>query len=349
MTFTTSLIESKIIDFIAFPNCAFITEREAEENDHTYDAFVEKSTYDFFKSIEEELKPYKSLIKKYYLKNTSFYRIIKFAVPARDFDSIDDYLKTLSQLTEDAVRDHLVAYMKLSASEASESLDETDDVLGLIDSLTIEDDEKWLFMQFIRQPKATLDGWLELLKTLKPIFDRRYAYYESKIKAYSTALMARLNETDGAVLKDITGGLITVDIIPCTHFLFSFVNIHTVELSTKTGAPYVLWGIETESVLKRIKEAEADALIERVAAFKNLGDKTRYEVLRSVANGMHATKDIAKKLGVSSATISYHLNSLVTAKLIKIELVEGKYTQTVNAEWLEYIFENLKKDLNLLS
>ena len=118
-------------------------------------------------------------------------------------------------------------------------------------------------------------------------------------------------------------------------------------LSVKDKSPYIIWGIESEAFLKKIKEAEKEEQVNRILAYKNLGDKTRYEVLKCISNGMQSTKDIAHQLNVSSATISYHLNNLMTSKLIRLAYEDGKYFNKVNQEWIETCFEELKKDLKM--
>jgi predicted transcriptional regulator len=94
-------------------------------------------------------------------------------------------------------------------------------------------------------------------------------------------------------------------------------------------------------------KAEEGHLAELITTFKNLGDTTRYKVLKNISNGITSTKDIANSLGVSSATVSYHINQLNTSKILKLERVNGKYINSVNIEWINNCISKLKKDLKL--
>ena len=67
----------------------------------------------------------------------------------------------------------------------------------------------------------------------------------------------------------------------------------------------------------------------------------------NLAKGVTSTKIIAKNLHVSPATISYHLNNLVTAKIAYLDQVEGRYIYKVNEEFLMTAIEELKKDFLL--
>ena len=49
-------------------------------------------------------------------------------------------------------------------------------------------------------------------------------------------------------------------------------------------------GLENGRSLQKMKEINENKTIERVQIFKNLGDKTRYEVLKLIAEGETSTK-----------------------------------------------------------
>ncbi len=95
-----------------------------------------------------------------------------------------------------------------------------------------------------------------------------------------------------------------------------------------------------------MKEINENKTLERVQIFKNLGDKTRYEVLKLIAAGETSTKVIAKSLGVSSATVSYHLNNFLTSKVIRMDKSNNKFGYIVDYELLEDAIKGgFKKDL----
>lgn len=107
--------------------------------------------------------------------------------------------------------------------------------------------------------------------------------------------------------------------------------------------PYMSLGLKLEAFLENMKILDENAMIERVNALKNLGDKTRYSVLKCVASGMDSTKKIAETLGVSSATISYHLNNLLSSRLISYESIEGKVRAQVNKAWIKQVLLEVEK------
>lgn len=100
-----------------------------------------------------------------------------------------------------------------------------------------------------------------------------------------------------------------------------------------------------EEAFRKMKEINENKIVERVQIFKNLGDKTRYEVLKLIAEGETSVKNIANQLGVSSATISYHINNFLTSKIIKFDKGKNKLNYVIDYELLEEVIKGLKDDL----
>jgi DNA-binding transcriptional ArsR family regulator len=102
-----------------------------------------------------------------------------------------------------------------------------------------------------------------------------------------------------------------------------------------------------EKSFEKIQELHENKMIQRVKIFKSLGDQTRYETLRLLAQGITSIKDIASQLNVSSATISYHINEFLTSGVVIISRDKNKKAgYIVDYHRIEEVIENLKKDLN---
>ncbi len=102
-----------------------------------------------------------------------------------------------------------------------------------------------------------------------------------------------------------------------------------------------------EDSFKKLYEIREDKLSERVKIFKALGDKTRYETLKLLANGVTSIKEIAKSLNVSSATISYHINEFLTSGIITLKFENNKKAgYKIDYSKLTEVMNELKVDLN---
>ena len=157
--------------------------------------------------------------------------------------------------------------------------------------------------------------------------------------AFKTDLGDSLNQVTNGVLKDSS--------VPgeTKNIFISYFNSYTIQIYSVLKPNFVAWGFMLEKFFEQLIEQNENELLERILLFKNLGDKTRYEVLKCVAKGITSTKIIAEQLGVSSATISYHLSNLATCKLITLLRQEGRYHYVVNHDLIDQCFTDLKKDL----
>ena len=344
--------ESRIQDLLLFPNCSKF---ELEDQDSNYVDFVDENIVKQYKKMEEDLKAFYPRIQHFYFKDYSMELFIRRQYPFFGHETVKTYFEELRTLTEDQILEAIYIGLILNEAVATKEMYtveklKTDPTLfmALMDDLEAGDEEKWKIVKLIRSPRESLLGWLELVEQIEPIFNRYYDEAAEKVALYGQDLVERFNLPNQDTISMISNGMITKDLLASNRILVSFVNCCEVRLSVKDKIPYVLWGIENENFLKKIKLAEEEEQVNRILSYKNLGDKTRYEVLRCIANGMQSTKDIAQQLNVSSATISYHLNNLMTSKLIRLVYEDGKYYNKVNEEWIETCFMELKKDLKML-
>jgi len=75
---------------------------------------------------------------------------------------------------------------------------------------------------------------------------------------------------------------------------------------------------------------------------KLLSDKSKVDILDYVNNKPAYGKELANELQLSTATISYHVNALLSEGLLRAEMSANKVYYSVNREALAAHFENLK-------
>lgn len=356
--------ESKIIDLLFFPSTIYTEENmndiHNERND--LDDIMEEGYLELLKTCESTLKPYKEEIEVFYSKSPmdyyDFSSLIMESYTVFGFKKEEDYLEHLLSLKEEEIKVSLIkAIMKLEEKETSakdngesekdkDSISLDTNVMELIKNLSIDSACKWDLYMMMEEPKKYITQYVELLYKLLPEYRRFYLQYEEKVTECGIKLEEYLNnEEDG--LDKITCYMVSTKMLAKgkTAILISFIQSYTLRLIVGTSVPYLLWGLRMEYSFQALKEKRENKLSERILVFKNLGDKTRYEVLRLIAGGESSTKNIAAALSVSSATISYHINALVTANIIQYEKNNSKVGYEVDWNLIREVFDGLKKDL----
>jgi DNA-binding transcriptional ArsR family regulator len=158
----------------------------------------------------------------------------------------------------------------------------------------------------------------------------------------------RLNENPTSRLKEITHGNVDIETLGAdtVYVLISVFYPYSMRIIGYPETAMIVWGRDMEKSFEAIAEYQEDKLNQRVKVFKALGDKTRYEVLKLLASGVTSTKAIAEEVGVSSATVSYHLNEFLTNGLISIRQKGRRSGYLINYDRLHDIIEEFKADLN---
>lgn len=348
--------ESRIHDYLTFPSCDLVSESLTEtDQESNYRDLIPEESVEIFKEVEEKLKPYSDEIRKYYFKENNLPSLLKKTQSFFGYQDEKEYLKALRMLaSEDITRAIVYAlvmidtekpYVEIDKATVDQLVKDEQDLMSFIDGLDLSGDEKWRISTILRNPKLAVDQWIDLLETIEPIFNTFYGAHIEEVLAYGEAVEKRLNESGGEAWSQMTGGILSASVVPSGQLLISLVNMYAIQLNALDQRPYVAFGLKIESLFIRMSEARESIVKNKVLTFKNLGDKTRYEVLKAIANGNQSTKNIAKSLGVSSATVSYHISNLTTSKLLILERHNGKYENRVNKEWLESCFEMIKEDL----
>lgn len=343
MSFKFYPIESKIFDLLIFPACAIFTEKNEEAlKSSNYTELIPEASLLFYKQMESALVPYKSDILRFYFEELSMPSLVTKQYPVFGYANEQAYFTFLRGLSdEDLLRTYLTKIALVESDDdtlddaALETLvHDVNAQLTLIESLSTPDDEKWRLSNLIRQQKKSCHEWLDLMETLIPIFEVFYQEKASSVMTFGDDLVRRLDETHGTVLSEISFGILTVDLLPSEHLLVSMIDAYNIEINSTSFIPYTRLGVYIEEFFKQLQNAQESELKERVLTYKNLGDKTRYEVIKLIASGVESAKEIAKQLNVSQATISYHISNLTTSKILILKKENGKYINVINYEWL---------------
>ena len=83
---------------------------------------------------------------------------------------------------------------------------------------------------------------------------------------------------------------------------------------------------------------------DRFNVFKNFGDKTWYQIFCEIAKGTKSVKGIAEQLGITSATVSYHINELVLSNLVVHGWNKKDCTHAIHTELITEVMNGLMED-----
>lgn len=331
--------ESRLLDLLKFGKLLFLTETEKEFDDQ-YQIWI--------KEIQTKLEPFRSQIQSFYLKDEyatqDLSHLLFNAFPIHGFDQQGYFNYILSQNT-DTLKSKLYEALVVSNQEKVES---HPNPIVFIQGLDLDNTFKWQLLLMIENPIQTIQSFTQLMKQLEPLFNRYYDMVSSAVITLGEQMSHELLTQGSSVIETWSQGRIKGMTIEdqTLNLMISGVYQYEVMINPKKDCLNLVWGLKMKQAFDHMSQAVENKTSERVTVFKNLGDKTRYEVIKWISTGLTSVKEIAAKTGVSSATISYHINELLKSKIITLENQNKKFSYVVDYAYLNEIIDELKTDLD---
>ncbi len=80
-------------------------------------------------------------------------------------------------------------------------------------------------------------------------------------------------------------------------------------------------------------------------ALKLLGDKSKFEILSYIRDKEAYGSELAKRLGLTTATISHHMGALLNANLVEVKRIDKRVYYTSNKKALEEVLDYSRRQL----
>ena len=295
------------------------------------------------------LEPYKDNILYFYKDDAlrMFFVNVKNVLHYRSFE---EYAEDLHSMDEEQMKQQLMTTIVKQDEEEIEAEDKVTELLGnqfafldFLKNLPIDDTLRWNYFTIMSQPKKFVEDFISLHQILKPIFEKVYAEYlpileksyqefETTIQEHPTILAEAFSGTK--VIEEIDWASDEISVIPTlllSDFFFQDSEI-------------LILGAKSLEVIQHVIQTRLDKQQERINVFKNLGDKTRYQIFCEIAKGSKSVKGIAEQLGITSATVSYHINELVLSNLVVHGWNKKDCTQAIHTELITEVMNGLMED-----
>ncbi len=342
MSFTLDEKASYLYDFFMFPKLLYVDPDEIYKlndilGDEIMNTFIDHQSHiDFVKAAKKDLEPHKDPLLGFYsdegIGNYDFPMLLFRSYSFLGHKHYEDYLRTMLLDDENTIKQNLI-YAILTVegdhddaadtearAEAKRLLHQRDALQKLIRATPTTEKYRWNLMLLIDYPKDYLNVYLTLLKTIEPIFNDYHTAHQAKLDAFKKDTVSPLEAKGAEAFDELTHGIVPSDVLEQDNLLItSFVNPYRFSIMRFGEDRAIVWGLDMKHGFQKIAEFEQNSRKNRAKVFKTLSDETRYEVLRLIAAGITSTKAIATEIGVSSATVTYHINAFLTAKVIKAE------------------------------
>ena len=340
--------QMEFVNQLLYPILMLKKEREEERPSSSLEEQLEVIVEEM-RQMSVPLEPYKDSI-LYFYKDDALRMFFINVKNVLRYHSFDEYAKVLHSMDEGQIKQQLMTTIVKQDEEEASVEDKVVELLGnqfafldFLKNLPIDDTVRWNYFTIMSQPKKFVEDFISLHQTLKPIFEKVYAEYlpileksyqefETTIQEHPTILAEAFSGTK--VIEEIDWASDEISVIP-TLLLSDFYF---------QDSEILILGAKSLEVIQRVIQTRLDKQQERINVFKNLGDKTRYQIFCEIAKGTKSVKKIAEQLGITSATVSYHINELVLSNLVVQGWNKKDCTQAIHTELITEVMNGLMKD-----
>ena len=340
--------QMEFVNQLLYPILMLKKEREEERPSSSLEEQLEVIVEEM-RQMSVPLESYKDNI-LYFYKDDALRMFFVNVKNVLRYHSFDEYAKVLHSMDEGQIKQQLMTTIVKQDEEEASVEDKVVELLGnqfafldFLKNLPIDDTVRWNYFTIMSQPKKFVEDFISLHQTLKPIFEKVYAEYlpileksyqefETTIQEHPTILAEAFSGTK--VIEEIDWVSDEISVIP-TLLLSDFYF---------QDSEILILGAKSLEVIQRVIQTRLDKQQERINVFKNLGDKTRYQIFCEIAKGTKSVKKIAEQLGITSATVSYHINELVLSNLVVQGWNKKDCTQAIHTELITEVMNGLMKD-----
>jgi len=361
--------EGKIYDHLMLPTLIGVSEEEISKVNEVFASedpgeIMDSDHIGFVKEAREALQDFKDPLLGFYadetLSNYDFPTILMHVYSIIGFDDYKAYLAHILNEDELTLKRNLI-YSLVTLGEtdidkqkdmwlerSEKLLNDSEKLLETVRNLPTTDNFRWTLLMLIENPKRYLEMYRDFLISIEPLFDRYHKRHKQEIDTFIKEHYEDLEQNREEAFERRTRGIVPLDILKDENkVITSFVHPYSFMIQSSGDDRLILWGLRMDTGFSKVASFQKERRHHLTKVFKTLSDKTRYEVLRQIAAGNTSTKRIASELGVSSATVTYHINAFLTADILKISSskdlrFEIDYAR-LKAFWDEFM-EDLRQD-----
>lgn len=298
------------------------------------------------KSLRADLSAFKKEIEDYYLtsNNLSLLHYIYFELleQQKDPKTLDEFYEmsiNLSQTSFDRV-------LRLALSGSTDEKKYDDRTLWeLLEESNKNDAQKWKWARIIQNPKEYTKKLVEISQKVSEIYAPYFeSAKQSRINYFKQFSLSSFFEAEPQfnISKMVTWDFQNVLYFQINPWFACFMISATPVYHNASVIVVVSERIPEVIGSKKTIELDDISLV-----LKSLSDLTRYRVLVELIQPNAKSKDIAKKLSITGAAVSFHMQKLVNTGILQHKNDDKNYKFEVNKTLLKQIFAKILSDFKL--
>lgn len=238
------------------------------------------------------------------------------------FSTLESYLDFLNNVDEVTVKREFTQKILNIENNDLKMIDtllkDETKLIEQIDTLQISPDLKWRALSFIKKPMKDMREYITLLNKFFEIYESpSFKKYLKKHDNFYDNIEALDYEEKITFLRKHLGNYWSDNLIKEKTYLTTlFLNAVSAIFEEKNDASFMFIGYKFNELVQQI--AGDNEIDKKLLVLKNMSDSTRFKILMLLKSEDLYGQQLADKVGITMATISYHMNFLLAGGMVEM-------------------------------
>ncbi|HEM3716611.1 TPA: ArsR family transcriptional regulator [Streptococcus suis] len=260
----------------------------------------------------------------------------------QDPKTVEKACQLILKLSQEEVEE---AMRTMLASENEGHREKDLSLMELLEKTDKKPADKWYWSLAIRNPLETVERSVHLLDKMLPIYQPYFEEARAEREEFAQEFDIEKLYRDSKQLS--MTGLDTLGVETSQFFVLSpwnywFAYYGNEQFDTMKVA--LLASCRIDQIMLSNDELDLDDL---TTALKVISDSTRYQVLVELTKPHAKSKDIAERLAITGAAVSFHTQKLINGDLLLFNAKDKNVKYSVNRDLLQQVIDKLKEDFDL--
>lgn len=260
----------------------------------------------------------------------------------QDPKTVEEACQLILKLSQAEVED---AMRTMLASENDGHREKTLSLMELLEKTDKKPADKWYWSLAIRNPLETVERSVHLLDKMLPIYQPYFEEARAEREAFARDfdIEQLYRESKQLAMTSLDSlGVENAPFFVLSPWCFWFAYYGNEQFDNMKVA--LLASCRIDQILLSNEELDIDDLTN---ALKVISDSTRYQVLVELTKPHAKSKDIAERLNITGAAVSFHTQKLINGDLLLFNTKNSDVKYSVNRDLLQRVIDKLKEDFDL--
>ncbi|BCP57884.1 ArsR family transcriptional regulator [Streptococcus parasuis] len=337
---------SEIVEKFFIPLIVLEREEPIEADFSQKEKDILKDALDIRDEIEEKLADYRQEVNQVFvwghifniLHNLYFYLLND----GHDPKTVEEACRLIVKLSQEEVED---AMRTMLASENDGHHDKGLSLMELLEKTDKKPADKWYWSLAIRNPLETVQQSVHLLDKMLPIYQPYFEQARVERETFAQEFDIEKLYRDSKLLSMTSLdalGVETAQFFVLSPWNYWFAYYGNEEFDHMKVA--LLASCRIDQMMLSNDELDLDDL---TTVLKVISDSTRYQVLVELTKPHAKSKDIAERLAITGAAVSFHTQKLINGDLLLFNAKDKNVKYSVNRDLLQQVIDKLKEDFEL--